>query len=113
MLPLRVVSSHCTSYVDSMRTYREELVNNLGKLKSLDENIAAEEARLKDLPQNDVENRGAIENQLKSLRDERVTRLEVTSANSTALRSQINRIKETISRTLTGDTTLAYMDSIQ
>jgi len=44
---------------------------------------------------------------LRSLREERVTRLDVTSANSTALRSQINRIKETISQILTGDKTLA------
>ena len=32
---------------NTMRTYRGKLVNNLGKLRALDENIAAEEAKLK------------------------------------------------------------------
>jgi len=32
---------------NTMRTYRGKLMNNLGKLRALDENIAAEEAKLK------------------------------------------------------------------
>ena len=44
----------------AMPTYRGEMVDNLRKLRVLDENIATEEAKLKDLPQDDVENRRAI-----------------------------------------------------
>ena len=77
----------------AMQTYRGELVNNLGKLEALDENIAAEEATLQNLPQNN-ENRRTIEDQLKSLHDESSARLEAASASSTALRSQVSRIQE-------------------
>jgi len=45
----------------AMQTYRGELINNLGKLSELDKNIAAEEAKLKNLP-HDNENRRTIEN---------------------------------------------------
>ena len=68
---------------NTVRTYRGELLNNLGKLKTLDDNIAAEEARLNNLPLDD-EHRPAIENQLKSLHDEHSERLVTASASSTA-----------------------------
>ena len=85
----------------------QRAVNNRSKLRALHENIAAEEEKLKDLPQSDVENKRTIESQLRSFREERVTRLEVTSENSKTLRFQIKNIKETIRQILTGDTTLA------
>ena len=89
-----------------MQTYRGELVNNLGKLSELDKMISSEETKLKGLAE-DNENRTSIEKSLRDLRDEQSARLKATLATYTALRSQISRIKETINRILTGDTTLA------
>ena len=43
---------------------------------------------------------------MKTLEDERASRLEAASANKEALRSQISRIKETITRVLEEDKTL-------
>ena len=48
-----------------------------------------------------------IEQLLSRLHDERATRLEAASINREALRSQISRIRETVTRILNDDTTLA------
>ena len=89
-----------------MQMYPGELVNNLEKLSELDKSIDAEETKLKGLAE-DNESRPALERNLRDLRTERDARLEATSATSSALRSQISRIKETIDRILNGDTSLS------
>ena len=84
-----------------------ELTNNLSKLTTIDENIATEERKLNNLVPDDVENKRNIEDRIKTLRDERVIRLQVASINDKSLQSQLNRLKETFQRIRSGDTTLA------
>ena len=88
----------------TMQTYRGALVDNLGKLRSIDENIASEETRLKTVTDGD---RPEVERSLRELRSEREARVEAASASSTALRSQISRIKYTIKQIITSDSSLA------
>ena len=52
----------------TMQTYRGALVDNLGKLRSIDENIASEETRLKTVTE---ANMPAIERGSRDLRSER------------------------------------------
>ena len=51
--------------------------------------------------------RRRIAERLRELQDERASRLEAAAANREALRSQVNRMRETISRILHENTTLA------
>ena len=84
------------------------LTNNLAKLTELDKDIAKQklqEAEANEEATNDTTKRD-IWSRLKNLEDERAARLEAASANKEALRSQINRIKETIDTVLKDDTTL-------
>ena len=90
----------------AMRTIRGELTNNLAKLSHLDNHIALERRKL------DTEgigefSRRRIADRLLDLEVERSTRLEAAAANREALRSQINRMPETISWILHENTTLA------
>ena len=50
----------------TMQTYRDELVNNLGKLSELDKSIDAEETKLKGLAE-DHKNRPSIEKTIRDL----------------------------------------------
>jgi len=54
-----------------------------------------------------LQKKSRIEQLLSRLHDERATRLEAASVNRKALRSQISRIRETVTRILNDDTTLA------
>lgn len=89
----------------TLRTMRGELTNNLAKLTQLDEHIHREKQKLNQAE--DEFSRRRIAERLRDLEDERVARIEAVSANRKALRTQINRIRETISRMLNEDTTLA------
>ncbi len=88
-----------------MQTIRGELVNNLSKLTALDEHVALEERKLTEVG-DDEEAKREISERMQRLQDEREARLEAASANREALRTQINRIRETISRVIHEDTTL-------
>jgi hypothetical protein len=90
----------------ALQTIRGELVNNLAKLTELDDHIALERQKL-DNEDIDEFTRRRIAERLRDLQEERSARLEAATANREALRSQISRIRETISRILHEDTTLA------
>ena len=87
-----------------MQTTRDELVNNLAKLTELNKEIAKEEQKLQ-VAEDDISKRD-ITARLKNLYDERSARLEAASANKEALRGQINRIKEILTKIMNEDTTL-------
>ncbi|MCU7940989.1 MAG: hypothetical protein KZQ68_17070 [gamma proteobacterium symbiont of Bathyaustriella thionipta] len=88
----------------AVQRYRGELTNNLAKLTDIDKDIAKEKRKLGEAEDEEAIN--DINARLKNLEDERNVRLEAASANKEALRSQINRIKETINKVLKEDTTL-------
>ena len=93
----------------ALQTIRGELTNNLAKLTELDDHIALEKRKLDEADAGGVDEliRRRIAERLRDLQDERSARLEAASASKDALRSQISRIRETISRILHEDTTLA------
>ncbi|KAK3783594.1 hypothetical protein RRG08_048476 [Elysia crispata] len=92
----------------AMTRTRDELVNNLAKLTELDEHIGLEKRKLDEARDGiDESIRRRIAERLRDLLDERASRLEAASATREALRFQISRIRETISRLLLEDTTLA------
>ena len=93
----------------ALQTIRGELTNNLAKLTELDDHIALEKRKLDKADAGGVDEliRRRIAERLRDLQDERSARLEAASATKDALRSQISRIRETISRILHEDTTLA------
>ena len=90
----------------ALQTIRGELTNNLAKLTQLDDHIALERQKL-DAGDIDEFSRCRIAVRLQDLQVERSARLEAAAANREALCSQINRMRETISRILHEDTTLA------
>ena len=93
----------------TLPTTRGELVNNLAKLSKIDEEIKNLQdlyASARDRDDEDVEVSEELRKQLRDKQDERSARLEVASTNERVLRSQINRIKETINRMLEKDVTL-------
>ena len=90
----------------ALQTIRGELTNNLAKLTQLDDHIALERQKL-DAGDVDEFSRRQIAERLQDLQVERSARLEAAAANREALHSQINRMRETISRILHEDTTLA------
>ena len=89
----------------AMRTQRGELVNNLAKLTHLDNHIEMEKRKLTET--NIPEMTERIRNRLSNLEEERSARLEAASRNKRILRSQIQRIRQTIHTILNEDTTLA------
>ena len=93
----------------ALQTIRGELTNNLAKLTELDDHIALEKRKLDEADAGGVDEliRRRIAERLRDLQDERSARVEAASATKDALRSQISRIRETISRILHEDTTLA------
>ena len=93
----------------ALQTIRGELTNNLAKLTKLDHHIALEKRKLDEADASGVDEliRRRIAERLRDLQVERSARLEAASALKEALRSQINRIRETINRLLNEDTTLA------
>ena len=89
-----------------LQTIRGELVNNLAKLTEIDDHITREQNKLDDPDIVEFE-RQRIAERIRNLKDERAPRLEAASASREALRSQISRIRETITRLINEDTTLA------
>ena len=88
----------------SLQRIQGELVNNLAKLTDIDKEIDKQNRKLGEA-EDDISKKD-ITARLKNLEDERAARLEAASENKEALRSQVNRIKETINRVLKEDTTL-------
>ena len=90
----------------TMQTLRGEHTRNMAKLSELDSNIELEKQKMTEA--DDDFSRGHVAERLRNLEDERASRLEAAASTREAMRSQINRIRETISRILHDDTTLAY-----
>ena len=88
----------------ALQTTRGELVNNLTKLTELDKDIARNKRKLQETEDETI--KAEITARLKFFYDERSARLEAASANKEALRGQINRIKETLNKSLKEDSTL-------
>eukprot|EP00745_Piridium_sociabile_P013010 TRINITY_DN1957_c0_g1_i2.p1 TRINITY_DN1957_c0_g1~~TRINITY_DN1957_c0_g1_i2.p1 ORF type:complete len:402 (-),score=28.23 TRINITY_DN1957_c0_g1_i2:333-1538(-) len=93
----------------TLQTIRGELTNNLAKLGELDEHINREKQKIAVADDENLgqEFKDRVQQRLKNLIDERAARLEVLSANREQLRSQVERIRETIHRILNENTTLA------
>ena len=104
---------------EAMTRSRDELANNLAKLCAIDDrksevekHLARERRKLTETDnteiQQDIRDRmEKLKGELSDIELERQARLEALSMNRAALRSQINRIRETIRRLLHEDKTLA------
>ena len=102
-----------------MTRMRDELVNNLAKLSDVDDrksevknHLARERQKLTEMDDTDIQQEirdrmKKLKGELSDIELERQARPEALSTNKAALRSQINRIHETIRRLLHEDKTLA------
>ena len=90
----------------ALQTIWGELANNPTKLTELDKHIALERQKLDTEGIDEFSRRRTADSQ-KDLQVEKSARLEAAAASKQAVRSQINRMRETISRILHEDTTLA------
>ena len=92
---------------NAMTTVKEEIANELAKLNETNKDLAKENTKLEQAKaDNDEFQIERINSRIKELESERSARLEVINVNKDKLRSQVNRIKETINKVLKEDTTL-------
>ena len=104
---------------EAMTRSRDELANNLAKLSAIDDRKSEVEKRLvwerrklaetgdTEIQQDIRDRMEKLQGELSDIELERQARLEALSTKRAALRSQINRIRETIRRLLHEDKTLA------
>ena len=91
----------------AMTSVKEEIANELTKLNETNKDIAKENTKLEQAKaDNDEFQIKRITDRIKELESERSARLEVINVNKDKLRSQVNRIKDTINKMLKEDTTL-------
>ena len=91
----------------AMTTVKEEVANELAKLSETNKHLKRENAKLEEAKENNDEYQiKRISDRIRELESERSARLEVINTNRDKLRSQVNRIKETIHKILKEDTTL-------
>lgn len=91
----------------AMTTVKEEIANELVKLAETNKDLAKENTKLEQAKaDNDEFQIERISSRIRDLESERSARLEVINVNRDKLRSQVNRIKETINKVLNEDTTL-------
>ena len=91
----------------AMTTVKEEVANELAKLSETNKHLERENAKLEEAKANNDEFQiERISNRIRELESERSARLEVINVNRDKLRSQVNRIKDTIHKILKEDTTL-------
>ena len=86
-----------------------ELVNNVSKLTEIDEHLKREHTKLdeiKDDPSYSENLRDRIKKRITDLKEERATRLEITSQNRKELASQFSRIRQTVEKILDEDLSL-------
>ena len=95
--------------IEQLQRIQGELVNNEGKLTSINKHIELEEQNLKDI-KNDVsysdEQRHEVEKRLDRLKEEHSDQLQKVSKNKKELQSQFDSIRLTDEKVLDGDTTL-------
>lgn len=91
----------------AMTSVKEEIANKLAKLNETNKDLAKEKGKLEQAKANKDEFQiERISSRIRDLESERSARLEVINVNRDKLRSQVNRIKETINKVLKEDTTL-------
>ena len=91
----------------AMTSVKEEIANELAKLNETNKDLAKEKGKLEQAKANKDEFQiERISSRIRDLESERSARLEVINVNRDKLRSQVNRIKETINKVLKEDTTL-------
>ena len=78
--------------------------NNVSKLTEIDEHLEREHKKLDEIGDGDIHDH--IKNLIADLKEERATRLEITTQNRKELSSQFSRIRQTIEKILDGDLTL-------
>jgi len=86
-----------------------ELANNVSKLTEIDEHLKREHTKLdeiKDDPSYSENLRDRIKKRITDLKEERATRLEITSQNRKELASQFSRIRQTVEKILDEDLSL-------
>ena len=88
----------------AMTSVKEEVANELAKLTETNKELTQEKEKLANTEDEDT--RKQIQSRISELESERSARLEVINVNKEKLRSQVNRIKETINKILKEDTTL-------
>ena len=94
----------------ALRRVQGEIINNTAKLSELDKKLARDREKLEEIkndPLYSEELKNRIQERIDNAEIERDARLEVLSMNKKELRSQISRIKETITKILDSDTSLA------
>ena len=94
----------------ALRRVQGEIINNTSKLSELDKKLARDREKLEEIkndPLYSEELKNRIQERIDNAETERDARLEVLSMNKKELRSQISRIKETITKILDSDTSLA------
>ena len=94
----------------ALRRVQGEIINNTAKLSELDKKLARDREKLDEIkndPLYSEELKNRIQERIDNAETERDARLEVLSMNKKELRSQISRIKETITKILDSDTSLA------
>ena len=91
----------------AMASVKEEIANELAKLNESNKDLAKENTKLEQAKaDNDEFQIERISSRIRDLESERSARLEVINVNRDKLRSQVNRIKDTINKILKEDTTL-------
>ena len=91
----------------AMASVKEEIANELAKLNETNKDLAKENTKLEQAKaDNDEFQIERISSRIRELESERSARLEVINVNRDKLRSQVNRIKDTINKILKEDTTL-------
>ena len=81
-----------------------ELKNNVSKLTEIDEHFEREHKKLDEIGDGDICDR--IEKRIADFKEERATRLEITTQNRKELSSQFSRIRQTIEKILDRNLTL-------
>ena len=91
----------------AMASVKEEIANELAKLNETNKHLAKENTKLEQAKaDNDEFQIERISSRIRDLESEKSARLEVINVNRDKLRSQVNRIKDTINKILKEDTTL-------
>ena len=91
----------------AMASVKEEIANELAKLNETNKDLAKENTKLEQAKaDNDEFQIERISSRIRDLESERSARLEVINVNRDKLRSQVNRIKDTINKILKEDTRL-------
>ena len=91
----------------AMASVKEEIANELAKLNETNKDLAKENTKLEQAKaDNDEFQIERISSRIRDLESEKNARLEVINVNRDKLRSQVNRIKDTINKILKEDTTL-------